>query len=89
MAAELAAKEWIQHMEPLRKAGVRCGSPGISSAPQGVVWLGDFLRKIRRGGSDIDFYCFHWYGETLGQFYDYIWSTYAESEFRCALGMNC
>lgn len=76
MPAELAANEWLQHIEPLRKAGIRCGSPGISSAPHAVGWLADFLSKIRAGGSDIDFYCFHWYGAELGQFYDYIWSTY-------------
>ena len=75
MSPELAAKEWLRWMEPLRKSGVRVGSPGISSAPQGVGWLQDFLRRVRQGGGDIDFYCFHWYGETLGQFYDYIWST--------------
>ena len=72
---ELAANEWLRCIEPLRKAGIRCGSPGISSAPHAVGWLQDFLRRIREGGGDIDFYCFHWYGETLGQFYDYIWST--------------
>lgn len=75
MSTELAAREWVRVIEPLRKAGVRCGSPGISSAPQGVNWLQDFLQRVRRDGSDVDFYCFHWYGETLGQFYDYIWST--------------
>ncbi|KAK3707735.1 hypothetical protein LTR37_011912 [Vermiconidia calcicola] len=76
--AETAANEWIRHVEPLRKAGIRCGGPGISNAPQAIGWLQDFLRRIRQGGSDIDFYCFHWYGETLGQFYDYIWSTHAQ-----------
>lgn len=75
LTSALAAREWIRCFEPLRRAGIRCGSPGISSAPQGVVWLQDFLRQIRAGGSDVDFYCLHWYGETLGQFYDYIWST--------------
>ena len=75
MTAELAAHEWIRCIEPIRRAGIRCGSPGVSSAPQAVPWLEDFLRKIREAGGDIDFYCFHWYGETLGQFYDYIWST--------------
>lgn len=75
MSAQLAAKEWLRCIEPIRKSGVRCGSPGISAAPHAVGWLQDFLRLIREGGSDIDFYCFHWYGETLGQFYDYIWST--------------
>ena len=76
MTTELAAKEWIRGIEPLRRSGIRCGSPGISSAPQGVEWLQKFLGLIREGGSDIDFYAIHWYGETLGQFYDYIWSTY-------------
>lgn len=75
MPLELAAKEWVRSIEPLRKAGIRCGSPGISSAPHAVGYLKDFLHRIREAGSDIDFYCFHWYGETLGQFYDYIWST--------------
>jgi hypothetical protein len=40
-----------------------------------VGYLQDFLRRIRAAGSDVDFYCLHWYGETLGQLYDYIWST--------------
>ncbi|KAK4549494.1 hypothetical protein LTR36_006491 [Oleoguttula mirabilis] len=75
-STELAAKEWLRCIEPMRKAGIRCGSPGISSAPQGVVWLKDFLQRIRDGGSDVDFYAFHWYGVEVGQFYDYIWSTY-------------
>ena len=76
LTAELASKEWVRCIEPIRKSGVRCGSPGISSAPHAVGWLKDFLERIQKAGSDIDFYCFHWYGETLGQFYDYIWSTH-------------
>ena len=78
MTVGLAAEEWLKHIEPLRRLGIRCGSPGISSAPQGVVWLKDFLTTIRRQGGDIDFYALHWYGETLGQFYDYIWSKHHE-----------
>jgi hypothetical protein len=74
--ASLAAKEWIRVIEPLRKQGIRVGSPGISSAPDGVKWLKEFLTTIRQGGSDIDFYAIHWYGEGLGPFYDYIWSTH-------------
>jgi hypothetical protein len=76
MSPELAANEWLRWIEPLRKNGIRAGSPGISSAPQGVVWLKEFLQRVRDGGSDVDFYCFHWYGVELGQFYDYIWSTF-------------
>ncbi|KAK3352504.1 hypothetical protein B0T25DRAFT_542122 [Lasiosphaeria hispida] len=76
MPVALAAREWLRCVEPLRRAGVRCGSPGISSAPEGVPWLREFLRVVREGGGDVDFYALHWYGETLGQFYDYLWSVY-------------
>ncbi|KAK3935955.1 glycoside hydrolase family 128 protein [Diplogelasinospora grovesii] len=81
MSVELAAGEWMRCIEPLRKgqggrAAVRCGSPGISSAPHGVSWLKAFLAAIRAQGGGVDFYALHWYGETLGQFYDYIWSTH-------------
>lgn len=77
MSVALAADQWMEFIEPLRRTGqIRCGSPGISSAPQGVTWLKDFLAAIRFRGGDVDFYALHWYGEELGQFYDYIWSTY-------------
>ncbi|KAF3007322.1 hypothetical protein E8E14_005860 [Neopestalotiopsis sp. 37M] len=93
MPVELAASVWVQYIEPLRQAGIRAGSPAISSAPQGVVWLQQFIASIQAQGSDVDFYCLHWYGETLGQFYDYIWSTYYQlgptkpvwiTEFACS-----
>ena len=76
MSAEHAAEQWMLHFEPLRKKGVRCGSPGISSAGHAVQWMRDFLGRIRGRGSDVDFWCLHWYGGDLGGFYDYIWSTY-------------
>ena len=78
MPAALAAAEYLRVIEPLRRRPhpIRCGTPGISSAPDGVVWLKEFLALVRAGGGDVDFYALHWYGETLGQFYDYLWSTY-------------
>lgn len=76
MTASLCAQEWLTHIEPLRKRGVRCGSPGISCAGHAVAWLREFWGMVREGGGDVDFWCLHWYGETLGGFYDYIWSTY-------------
>lgn len=75
LSPEFAAVKWMEWIEPLRRKGVRCGSPAISSAGHAVGWLQDFVRRIRLQGSDVDFWCLHWYGETLGQFYDYIWST--------------
>lgn len=77
MTAELAAGEWLRCIEPLRRElGLRCGSPGISSAPHAVGWLRDFVQRIRAGGSDVDFWAVHWYGTELGPFYDYLWSTH-------------
>lgn len=77
MPVDLAVDEWVRCIEPLRQRDpkVRCGSPGISSAPHAVGWLAEFLAKIRARGSDVDFYCFHWYGTELGPFYDYLFST--------------
>ncbi|CAK1355185.1 unnamed protein product [Cercospora beticola] len=82
MSAELAANEWLRHIEPLRKSGIKAGSPGISCAGHAVGWLQDFLQRIRSGGSDVDFWAIHWYGcgnsagASIGMFYDYIWSTH-------------
>ena len=76
MSVDLAAREWIRCIEPLRKRGFRCGSPGISNAGHAIPYLQNFLQKIRERGSDIDFLCIHWYGDSLGGFYDYIWSTH-------------
>lgn len=75
MPVDLAAAEWVRCIEPLRQQGIRCGSPGISSAPHAVGYMAEFLSKIRARGSDVDFFCFHWYGTELGPFIDYIWST--------------
>ena len=36
----------------------------------------EFTKLIRDGGSDVDFWALHWYGEGLGPFYDFIWSTH-------------
>ncbi|KAF7185142.1 Alkali-sensitive linkage protein 1 [Pseudocercospora fuligena] len=77
MDAEVAAGEWMRVIEPLRRSGqLRAGSPGISSSPDGVKWMQEFLKRIRDKGGDVDFWCLHWYGEGLGGFYDYIWSTH-------------
>jgi len=76
ISVEDAAKQWLETVEPLRKEGVRCGSPGIPNAGHAVGWLKGFLEKIRQGGGDVDFLCLHWYGVDLGGFYDYIWSTH-------------
>lgn len=76
MTPSAAAEVWLAHIEPLRRRGVRAGSPGPSSCEEGVLWLQEFTRLIRAGGSNVDFWALHWYGEGLGGFYDFIWSTH-------------
>lgn len=84
MPVDLAVKEWIRCIEPMRKSGIRCGSPGISSAPQGVGWLKDFVRAIRAAGSDVDFYCIHWYGVDLVSTHIYLPKTLTDVLGRAA-----
>lgn len=77
MPVELAAREQLCCIEPVRKdTKIRSDSPGISSAPQGVTGVKEFLAAMRTGDGDVDLYAIHRYGETLGQLYDYRWSTY-------------
>lgn len=46
---------WIGNMEPLRERyGLRLGSPAVSSAPSGKVWLQDFFR-LCNGRCNVDF----------------------------------
>lgn len=61
MTASFAAEQWLTYIEPLRKQGIRCGSPGISSAGHAVGWLKEFWEKIKSGGGDVDFWCLHWF----------------------------
>jgi hypothetical protein len=71
MSPAAAAKIWKQYIEPLRKKGVRLGSPAVSSAPAGVQWLQEFLKQ----GAQIDFIALHWYGEGADNFINYVQNT--------------
>ena len=55
MTADVAARHWLATIEPLRRRGVRCGAPAISSAGHALTWLSDFLRRVRGAGGDVDF----------------------------------
>ncbi|KDQ10749.1 glycoside hydrolase family 128 protein [Botryobasidium botryosum FD-172 SS1] len=71
-----AAALWKQYIQPLGNSGVRLGAPAVTNAPYGVVWLRDFFKACN--GCKVDFIPIHWYGEGIGNFYDYIWSIYGE-----------
>ncbi|KAF8644421.1 hypothetical protein AX16_008481 [Volvariella volvacea WC 439] len=71
-----AAQLWRQYIEPLKAQGVRLGAPAITNAPWGRPWLADFLAACT--GCSIDFIPFHWYGEGIGSFYDYIWQMHGQ-----------
>ncbi|KAJ7701765.1 hypothetical protein B0H17DRAFT_1242008 [Mycena rosella] len=55
---EEAAQLWQQHIQPLKSAGVRLGSPALSSAPGGLPWLSAFMKACN--GCTIDFIVVHW-----------------------------
>jgi hypothetical protein len=41
----------------------RLGAPAVSSAPEGLPWLRDFLNACRSRQCKIDFVPVHWYGD--------------------------
>jgi len=67
-----AAQLWIEYIEPLKENGVLLGAPAVTSGPSGIPWLRDFLAAC--SNCTIDFIPFHWYGEGIENFYDYVWS---------------
>ncbi|KAJ6588480.1 hypothetical protein B0H19DRAFT_1205890 [Mycena capillaripes] len=74
-AAE-AAQLWQQHIQPLKSAGVRLGSPAVSSAPNGLLWLASFMKACT--GCTIDFIVVHWYGEGADNFSRYLASVHTQ-----------
>jgi len=75
MSPQEAAELWKKYIMPLGKhAGVRLGAPAVTSAEFGRQWLRDFFAC----GCEADFLSLHWYGESIGAFYDYVWSMHGE-----------
>jgi hypothetical protein len=58
----LAAARWIAEIEPLRKLGIKVGSPAVTGAPSGWTWLDNWF-KACNGGCNPDFMAVHWYGD--------------------------
>ena len=63
-----AARLWKEYIEPLRKQGIRLGSPSISSTEEGLNWLQTFLNQ----GCHVDFLVLHWFGRGVDNFIHYI-----------------
>lgn len=53
MDPQFAALLWKKHFHPLRKLGVRIGSPAVTSSEAGRAWLRRFLAAC--DGCEIDF----------------------------------
>ncbi|KAJ6591128.1 hypothetical protein DFH09DRAFT_1259430 [Mycena vulgaris] len=73
---EEAAQLWQEHIQPLKSTGVRLGSPGVSSGPNGLPWLSAFMRECNQ--CTIDFIVVHWYGEGAGNFKNYLASVHTQ-----------
>ncbi|KAF8073624.1 hypothetical protein FPV67DRAFT_1409792 [Lyophyllum atratum] len=71
-----AAQLWKQYIQPLAASGIRLGAPAVTNAPSGRPWLASFLSACT--GCTIDFIPFHWYGEGIGNFYDYLWQMHGQ-----------
>lgn len=54
MAPDVAAKLWIQYLEPLRAKGIKLGSPAVTQ--NGAGWLRSFFQACN-GSCTVDFIC--------------------------------
>jgi len=72
MTAEEGAQLWKSHLEPLLAShgNLRLGSPAISSAPAGKVWLQDFIKACEN--CNVSFIAAHWYGTNSSWFISYV-----------------
>ncbi|OAL44882.1 hypothetical protein IQ07DRAFT_615243 [Pyrenochaeta sp. DS3sAY3a] len=61
MSPRVAAASWKSDVEPLRKLGVRVGSPAVTGSERGWAWMEDWWVACA-GGCRPDFVAVHWYG---------------------------
>lgn len=74
--AKEAASIWQQFLEPLKASGVRLGGPAVTASGTGIPWLIDFFSAC--SNCSVDFIPLHWYGEGVGNFYQYLWSIHGQ-----------
>jgi mono/diheme cytochrome c family protein len=70
MSPQSAVDLWWQAMEPLKQHGYELISPATTSAPDGKVWLQQFVAAC--GGCHIDSIAVHWYGTDPQAFIAYL-----------------
>lgn len=74
MDPDVAARVWVNNLEPLRQMGIRVGLPACTGSNSGLPWLKLFLEScskvISNGGParncTFDFVTLHWYGSFEG-----------------------
>ncbi|EIW85422.1 hypothetical protein CONPUDRAFT_162621 [Coniophora puteana RWD-64-598 SS2] len=76
LAPAQAASLWEQYIQPLKADGVALGGPAVTAAPSGIPWLQQFLGNCT--SCTFDFIPLHWYGDGVGNFYNYIWEFHGE-----------
>lgn len=71
MSPSLAAQVWVNTIVPLQEMGIKAGMPAVSSAPNGLEWLKNFMLEcdhvIGQRNSVVknctyDFVPLHYYG---------------------------
>ncbi|RBR14183.1 hypothetical protein FVER53590_07687 [Fusarium verticillioides] len=71
ISAKDAARAYIEHIVPLRKANRKwsISHPSVTGSPRGLEWLRDFNEScydIDDDGCPTDFVAVHWYGDAGG-----------------------
>jgi hypothetical protein len=68
ISPQVAAKNYISQIEPLRKMGIKVGAPGVTGSPRGHTWLENFFNACADLGTNctMDFIPIHWYGNFDG-----------------------
>jgi hypothetical protein len=88
MPAGTVADLWKANVLPLKKSGYQLVSPALTSAPNSIQWMRDFIAIC--GGECVDKIALHWYGFDANEFIKYLQMWYAEfgrpiwvTEFAC------
>jgi len=74
MTPQQACDLWNQYILPLKtKYGIKIGLPVVTNG--GRDWLANFHKVCPN--NQADFLPLHWYGSTLGDLYNYIWTIHS------------
>ncbi|OCF55751.1 hypothetical protein L486_06502 [Kwoniella mangroviensis CBS 10435] len=77
VSAQDAVQYWMNDFLPLRAKGIRLGQAAPTNAPDGLVWIQDFIKACTGAGNSqadcsADFYPVHYYDTNVQRFQEYV-----------------